>query len=242
MLTGPSLPTPTGAHELTRQGPNPRLPHGQVDPLPLSSQGRPSKDLKTRYFKSPIFQLFFFGLHHAACGISGPRPGTAPRPPAGKALQPFDWTCFPLLSSVPSLSFPVWTRLFRVSPVWRSAPTRTPRSPCAGAWASRPERAGCEWILRESLLLLVVRGHVPGPGAGRTPQSLRGSSISAACLRAPWEPGRRWTGAVLVSWVPGACREASSLESLVASGRQAGPTARHCPVPKAGSHLPDPPH
>ena len=105
MLTGPSLPTPTGAHELTRQGPNPRLPHGQVDPLPLSSQGRPSKDLKTRYFKSPIFQLFFFGLHHAACGISGPRPGTAPRPPAGKALQPFDWTCFPLLSSVPSLSF-----------------------------------------------------------------------------------------------------------------------------------------
>lgn len=31
------------------------------------------------------------------------------------------------------------------------------------------------------------------------------------------------------------------MEYLVASGYWVGPTARHCPVPKAGSHLPDPP-
>lgn len=30
--------------------------------LPLSSQGRPSKGLQMRHFKSPIFQLFFFFL------------------------------------------------------------------------------------------------------------------------------------------------------------------------------------
>lgn len=174
-------------------------------------------------------------------GSQVPEQGQHPSPQRGRPSSRLNGLAF-CCSRRPQLFFPVWTRLFRVSPVWRSAPTCTPRSSCAGAWASRPKCAGCEWILRESLLLLLlVRGHVPGPRAGRNPQSLRGSSISAAGLRAPWEPGRRWTGAVLVSWVPGACRKASSLESLVAAGCRAGPTARHCPVPKAGSHLPDPP-
>ena len=73
MLTGAWLSSPA-RERFTCQGANPRLPCGQVDPLPLSSQGRPSKDLKIRYFKVSYFPAFFFFLaaSHDLWDLSSP--------------------------------------------------------------------------------------------------------------------------------------------------------------------------
>ena len=47
----------------------------------------------------PFFFLFCFGLHHLACGILVPWPGTEPRPLAVRTWSPNHWTAreFPIL-------------------------------------------------------------------------------------------------------------------------------------------------